>query len=218
MFKIYGSPFSNYHNKVKLALLEKGVAFEEVTTAPSRRDDFLARCPTGKIPFFEVAGGGFCESQAALEYLEECYPAVPLLPADALARAKVRELIQVLEQDVELVARRLLRHAQFGAPLAEAVKEEVAVQLDAGLASFGRLASFSPWVMGDTFTLADCAAAVHIPLTTRITTAVYGRDWFADLPVAAYLAQMKLRPAYQAVRADLAAAKAARQDADKTRK
>ncbi|WP_374350886.1 glutathione S-transferase family protein [Chitinimonas sp.] len=209
MFKLSGMPLSNYHNKVKLALLEKGIAFEEVLARPSQDADYLALCPTGKVPYFEVDGGRFCESQAALEYLEECYPTPPLLPADALARAKVRELIHVFEQDIELVARRMLPHALFGAPLNEGVWDEVARQLDRGLASFRRIARFAPYVAGDAFTMADCAIAMHIPLVTRITQIVYQRDWFADLPVEAYLAQMKQRPAYQQVRADLEAARAA---------
>lgn len=210
MFKLYGSPFSNYHNKVKLALLEKGVAFEEIAAGPSQEADYLARCPTGKVPYFEVDGERFCESQAALEYLEEVYPDHPLLPAEPLARARVRQTVQMLEQDVELVARRLLRHALFGAPLDEGVKAEVAAQLDRGLAAFARVAQFSPWLAGERFTMADCAAAVHIPLVTRLTQAVYQRDWFADLPVAAYLEHLKQRPAYQRVRDDLEAARAAR--------
>lgn len=212
MFKLYGSPFSNYHNKVKLALLEKGIAFDEVMTRPSQDADFLARCPTGKIPFFEVEGGSFCESQAALEYLEEQYPAVPLLPTQPLARAKVRELIQIFEQDIELAARRLLMHVLFGAPLDDAVKVDVAAKLDRGVAEFSRVARFSPWVAGDQFTLADCAFAAHFPLLTRLTMAVYNRDWLADLPMAAYQQALQQRPAFQKVMADLDAARAARGD------
>jgi len=210
VFRLYGSAFSNYSNKVKLTLLEKGIAFEEIATGPSQEADFLARCPTGKVPYFEVDGTRFCESQAALEYLEERYPDLALLPEDLLARAKVRELIQILEQDVELVARRLLPHALFGAPVADGVKDEVARQLDRGVQAFGRVARFSPYLAGEMFTLADCAAAVHFPLINRITDKVYGRDWFAGLPVATYLEHMKQRPAYARVLADMAAARAAR--------
>jgi glutathione S-transferase len=209
MFKLYGSPFSNYHNKVKFALLEKEVPFDEIGRKPSQDAEVLAICPTGKVPYFEVEAGRFCESQAALEYLEEMYPSRPLLPSSPFARAKVRELIQVFEQDIELVARRMLPHALFGAPLNEGVKDEVARQLDRGVAAFARIAKFSPYVAGDAFTLADCAIASHIPLVTLVTKTVYGKDWFAALPVAAYLDLMKQRPAYQRVRADLDAARAA---------
>jgi glutathione S-transferase len=209
MFTLHGTPFSNYYNKVKLALLEKGVDFEEALARPSQAAEFLVQCPTGKVPFFDVEGGHFCESQAALEYLEEQFPDTPLLPPDALARAKVRELIFVFEQDIELVARRMLPHALFGAPLNEGVKDEVARMLDRGVASFSRIARFAPFVAGEQFTMADCAIGMHIPLVTRITTTVYQRDWFAELPADTYLEHMKQRPAYQRVRADLDAARAA---------
>ncbi|MBV8464350.1 MAG: glutathione S-transferase family protein [Burkholderiales bacterium] len=209
MFKLHGSVFSNYYNKVKLALLEKGVAFDEIAAKPSQDTAYLVQCPTGKIPYFEVEAGRFCESQAALEYLEERYPDVPLLPADLLARAKVRELIQIAEQDVELVARRALAHVLYGAPLADAVKDEIARGLDRGMASLSRVVRYAPWAAGDQFTMADCALAAHIPLITWITKAVYGRDWFEGTPAADYLGRMKQRPSYQRVRADLDAARAA---------
>jgi glutathione S-transferase len=209
MFKLHGMVLSNYYNKVKLALLEKGVAFEEIAARPSQDADYLACCPTGKVPWFEVDEGRFCESQAALEYLEERYPEVPLLPADPFERAKVRELIQIVEQDIELVARRALPHVMWGASLADGVKDEIARGMDRGMASLGRVVRYAPWAAGDQFTMADCALASHIPLITRITTTLHGRDWFEGTPAAEYLGRMKQRPAYQRVRADLEAARAA---------
>lgn len=208
MLKLHGTPLSNYYNKVKMALLEKGIPFEEVRAKPSQDEAYLAVCPTGKVPHLELADGRrFCESQAILDYLEECYPQVTLLPQDPFERAKVRELMQIFELSVELVVRRMLPHAIFGAPLNEGVKTEVQAQLDRGMAAFSRVARFAPFVAGEHFTQADCAIAMHIPLMTRITMAVYQRDWLADLPVAAYLEQMKQRPSYQRIRSDLEAAR-----------
>src|SRR5688500_15502404 len=91
---LHGSPISNYYNKVKLALLEKGVPFVEVPTGTGRRDDeMLSASPLGKIPFLKLEDGRtLCESQVILEWLEATHPQVPLLPADPFAAAKVREL------------------------------------------------------------------------------------------------------------------------------
>ena len=47
MIKLYGAPLSNYYNMVKVALLEKGLAFEEVLTPPSQDAGYLAKRPMG---------------------------------------------------------------------------------------------------------------------------------------------------------------------------
>ena len=47
---------------------------------------------SGKVPFLRTEQGALCESQVIVDYLEAAYPAVPLLPADPFAAAKVREL------------------------------------------------------------------------------------------------------------------------------
>ena len=58
MLKLCGFHLSNYHNKVRLALLEKGVPFEEdATCSPSQKDEWLARSPLGKVPILELEGG-----------------------------------------------------------------------------------------------------------------------------------------------------------------
>ena len=52
MFKLCGFRISNYHNKVLIALLEKGVPYEEdCTVMPSQESDYLARSPMGKVPY-----------------------------------------------------------------------------------------------------------------------------------------------------------------------
>ena len=59
MLKLCGFHISNYHNKVRVVLLEKGIAHEEdATCTPSQQpEEFLARTPIGKVPFLELDGG-----------------------------------------------------------------------------------------------------------------------------------------------------------------
>jgi len=58
MLKLCGFHISNYHNKVRIVLLEKGIPFEEDASCnPSQQDEFLARTPIGKVPFLELDGG-----------------------------------------------------------------------------------------------------------------------------------------------------------------
>ena len=94
MLKLCGFTASNYHNKVKFALLEKNIPFEEVIVWPSKEAEHLARSPMGKLPFIDIDGQTITESQVIIDYLEDAYPTTPLYPRDPIAKAHVRELIQ----------------------------------------------------------------------------------------------------------------------------
>ena len=213
MLKLCGFHISNYHNKVRIALLEKGVPFEEDPGCrPSQDAAFLERSPMGKVPWIELDGGRrVAESEVILEYLEEVYPQKPLLPKDPYERAKVRELVTVLELHVELVVRRLYGSLFFGqAPLSDAQKQSIERDLGKGLRALRRLVKFSPYIAGGALTLADCAAFVHLPLVTLSTKLAYGRDFLEDLPqVKPYLKMLGERPAFARVNEDRKAAQAA---------
>ena len=212
MLRLCGFHLSNYHNKVRIALLEKGIAFEEdAACRPSQQDEFLARSPMGKVPFVELDGGvRLSESQAICEYLEEAYPQKPLYPRDPLARAKVRELIIVIELHLELVARRLYRQAFFGGSISDELKRSVEKDLAKGVRALGQLAKFSPYIAGAELTLADCSAFVHLPLVTLSTRIIYGRDFLEGMPqVKPYLKMLAERPAFARVNEDRKSAQAA---------
>ncbi|MFZ9627064.1 MAG: glutathione S-transferase family protein, partial [Burkholderiaceae bacterium] len=106
MIRLHGFAVSNYYNKVKVALLEKGLPFEEVYNRASKDAATLALSPLGKIPFIETEQGPLSESQVIIEYLEDLQPEPALLPSDPWQRAKIRELVAYLETHVELTARR----------------------------------------------------------------------------------------------------------------
>jgi|SRR5688572_24048842 len=212
MIRLCGFHLSNYHNKVRIALLEKGVAFEEdASCRPSQDEAFLARSPMGKVPFVELDGGvRLVESQAICEYLEDAYPQKPLYPRDPLARAKVRELIIVVELHLELVARRLYRQAFFGGTISDEMKAMTEKDLGKGVRALGRLVKFSPYIAGADLTLADCAAFVHLPLVTLSTKIIYGRDFLEGMAqVKPYLKMLGERPAFARVNEDRKSAQAA---------
>ena len=211
MLKLCGFHISNYFNKVRIAMLEKGLEFElDPTCRPSQKDDFLARTPLGKVPFLEVDGEHLVESQVICEYLEAAYPQKPLYPRDPLARARVRELIAIMELHLELVARRLYREVFFGGKISDEVRQSVETDLPKGLRAFRARARFDPYIAGAELTLADCAAAVHLPLVGLSTKLAFGRDALEDLPqVKPYLKRVGERPAFRQVSEDRKAAQAA---------
>lgn len=200
MLMLCGFSASNYYNKVKLALLEKGVPFQEQLAWVGQTD--LAASPLGKVPYLLTPEGPLCESAVIADYIEAAYPAPALVPAQAFAAAKVRELITFMELHLELVARNLYPQAFFGGTVSEAAREKVGIQLEKNIAAFAKLASFAPYVAGDSFSMADCAAIVHLPLISSATKAIYGRDYLAELPVRDYLARMAERPHVQRINAD----------------
>jgi glutathione S-transferase len=210
MLTLCGLPISNYYNKVKLALLEKGVPFAEENVGTNSKDEaVLGDSPLGKIPFIRTAQGGLCESQAILDYIETAYPQPPLLPADAFAAAKVRELTTFIDWHLEIVARQLYGATFFGAePLSEGNLARIRKQLEGNIAAFKKLAKFSPYVAGDTFTQADCAAFASLPLVGMATKAAFGEDLLlaGGVDYKSYVKLIGERPSAQKVVADRKAA------------
>ncbi len=202
MLTLCGFAFSNYYNKVKLAMLEKGIAFDESLVWPDRSDALLSKTPLGKVPFLETPHGTLVESQVQVNFIEASYPERPLLPKDPFAAAKVHELVTFLDVHLELVARELYVEAYFGGKVSDEAKEKGRKLLSKNIAAFAKLAKFGPYIAGDSFTMADCAAICHLPLVQGVGVKMFGEDMFAGLPVADYLKAMAARPTVQKVAAD----------------
>ena len=209
MLTLCGFPISNYYNKVKLALLEKGVPFTEENVKTGSTDEaVLSASPLAKIPYLRTPQGDLCESQAMLEYVDAAFPSPPLLPADPMAAAKVRELTIFIDLHLELVARDLYPQAFFGGTVSENSQARVRKQLEKNIAGFKRLAKFAPFVAGDTFTQADCAAFANLPVVGMATKAIYGEDLLVagGVDYKPYIKLVGERPSAQKVVADRKAA------------
>lgn len=208
MLVLCGLPVSNYYNKVKLALLEKGVPFEEERVGAAgvgaKSTEALRDSPLGKIPFIRTEHGPLCESQAILEYVEARWPEPPLLPKDPFAAAKVRELVAFVDLHVELAARELYPKAFFGGSFDDESAARVRAKLERHIAALARLARFDPFIAGPEFTQADCAAWASFNVVSMATKAIYGED----LLVAGgndwrpYVQRINDRPSAQRVVAD----------------
>jgi glutathione S-transferase len=211
MIKLCGFRISNYHNKVRIALLEKGIAFDEdCEVHPSQTDEYVAKSPMGKVPYLEVDGTRIRESAVILEYLEDAFPQKPLLPKEPLERARVRELVVFLELHLELVARRLYGGLFFGGKFSDETKAQVEKGVAKGVRALKAVARFDPFIAGKDLTIADCAAFVHLPLVTLVTKNAFGRDFLEDIPqVKPYLKMLGERPAFAKVNEDRKAATAA---------
>jgi glutathione S-transferase len=204
MLRLHGFASSNYYNVVKLVLIEKGLAFEEVIAYPPADEAYRSKNPTGKFPCLETEDGSLLgESKVILNYLEEAYPQVPLLPPDPLGRARVRELMEIVDLYLELPARRLYPEALFDQKVSDEVKEEVRAELERGVAGLRERARFEPYIAGPELTLADFGAAIHLPLVSITTKAIYGEDLLeAFQAVRRHREMMGERPSMKRVKAE----------------
>jgi glutathione S-transferase len=211
MLTLCGFAVSNYYNKLKLVLLEKGVPFEERLVYPWQSELVRGASPMGKIPFIETEHGTLSESQVILDYLEERYPQRPLYPSDVFQRAKCRELIQHIELNGEWVARRMYKESFFGGSVSDETKREARGRLEIGLHAVAQLSSFSPYIFGRDFTAADCVAYVHFLMIRLTTEKIYGVNLLErHFPrLRTYLQLMDERPHVQKMLAERETALAA---------
>ncbi|GAB3271319.1 maleylacetoacetate isomerase [Parahaliea aestuarii] len=91
--------------RVRIALNLKKLDWETVPVdllqAEQRGEAYRALNPQGLVPALRLDSGEIItQSLAILEWLEECHPEPALLPADALARARVRSLMYAVACDI----------------------------------------------------------------------------------------------------------------------
>lgn len=207
MIKLYGFSVSNYYNMVKLALLEKGLPFEEVPFYAGQTPEALAISPRGKVPVLGVEQGFINETSVILEYIEQTQKGTPLLPSDPFERAQVLALAREIELYIELPGRACFAEAFFGMSVPEAIKEKTRAELLLGMAALGRHGKFSPYVAGDSLSVADLYFLFSVPLACGVAKKLFGIDLLAEMPKAkALLEFLGGNPNVQRVAADREAA------------
>ena len=204
--KLHGVPLSNFYNMAKHSLLEKNVAFEEILTPPSQDPAFLAKSPMGKVPMLETDDGPLTEVPAIMDYLEDRFPAHPLYPSDAYDRARVIQLMRIMELYVEAPVHPLVG-VLFGREIPPHVMTGARPAAEKGLAALARLAKFSPYIAGDSFTYADIIAYHGFTLGNRLTQQVLNWDMLGTIPgLQAWYDTVSKRDSTSRILADMARA------------
>ncbi|MBX9959035.1 MAG: maleylacetoacetate isomerase [Burkholderiaceae bacterium] len=209
--KLYNYFRSSASFRVRIALALKGLDYEYLSVHLARGDQkqpaYADISPDRLVPLLEEDDGTrLTQSMAIIEYLDETHPAPPLLPADALGRARVRALAQSIACEIHpLNNLRVLKYLVREMKVSEDAKnswyrhwvreglegfERQLVQLAAQRQAAGLPPSLYCW--GDTPTLADCCLVPQIFNARRFETNLEG----LPLTLAAFDACMR-HPAFQ---------------------
>ena len=172
--KLYDYFRSSAAYRVRIGLKLKGLDYQSVPVHLIRdggeqlKAEYRAVNPSALVPCLQDAGATITQSLAILEYLDEMHPMAPLLPRDALGRARVRSLALTIACDIHpLNNLRILRYLVKDAALTEEAKnawyvhwiEEGFATLEAHLAGSSDTGRFCH---GDTPTLADCVLVPQV--------------------------------------------------------
>jgi glutathione S-transferase len=165
---VFGAPYSVYVRAVRLALEEKGIAYElvpvDVFAVGGPPPDHVARHPFGKIPAFEHDGFRLYEAGAITRYVDEGFPGPRLQPADPRERARMNQVISILDSYVyrtlvwDIYVERVA-HPASGIAADEGRIAAALPRAEICLSALTELMGEGPWLAGSTTTLADLHAA-----------------------------------------------------------
>jgi len=182
MITLHGFSSSNYHNIVKHVLIQKRIPFEENVVYPNSTD-LNAINPVGKVPAMTTDFGlNISEASVLIEYLEETYTDVPLYPKDLEARALARQIIKVSELYLELPTRRLLPAVFSNVRVSDETVDEVSTVFRRGIRSIASLSKFSPYVLGETLTMADIYLRYALAIPKMVGPSLLNIDVMDEIP------------------------------------
>ncbi len=207
---LYGAAYSVYVRIARLALIEKGVAHDlvevDVFGSGGPPADHLARHPFGRIPALDHDGFVLYEPAAITRYVDDAFAGPALLPADARGRARVAQIVAMIDA---YGYRPLVWGLFVGRNRAEAqgnLPDEAAIaaaraQARTFLAALEALCGDGPWAVGADLSLADLHLA---PVFAYFTLTADARDLLAPCPrLRAWWQAMAARPSLAATRSPL---------------
>jgi glutathione S-transferase len=199
--KLYYHPLASYCWKVLIALYENDTPFERQLvdlSKPEQRAELARLSPFVKFPTLEdrARGRTLWESTTIIEYLAQHHAGKSaLVPADPDAAFEVRRKdrffdLYVHESMQKIVGDRLRPEGKRDALGVEQARAALATSYD----WLERELGSQPWAAGDTFGMADCAAAPALYYANRV--APFGTTYPRT---AAYLERLHARPSFARV-------------------
>ena len=202
---LFDAALSPYAQKVKIALLEKDIAYDLKTPALGVNDAELVRVsPRGEVPALADGDLAVFDSAVILEYIEDKWPDPALMPASAEGRARVRMIQELCDSRFDALnwgLNEVISFKRAEGPLAQKI-------IAAAGREIGQLRDWlegqlggKDWFNGDAFGMGDLVVFPYLS-----TAALFKFGPVDDTPLADWLERMRKRPS---VRQVLAEAKAA---------
>jgi glutathione S-transferase len=196
MLQLFAHPFSSYCQKALIAFYENDIPFDFRLLEPSEQangEEFSRRWPIGKFPLLVDGERTVIETSIIIEYLQIHYPGpVTLIPANPDTALEVRMLDRFFDNYVMTpqgaCVFNALRPEESRDPYGVA---QAKATLDTSYAWLNERMAGREWAVGDSFTLADCAAAPSL----------FYADWTHAIPdelthLKAYRARLLARPSF----------------------
>ena len=204
---VFGAAYSVYVRIVRLALAEKGIAYRlqevDIFADGGPPPDYLARHPFGRIPAFEHDGFRLHETSAIARYVDEAFAGPRLQPDDAKWRARMNQVIGILDSYAYRPLVWDIYVERMSAPREGRAADEAKIvaalpRARLCLDVLAELMADAPFLAGEDPTLADLHAA---PMFAYFQAAPEGAAMMAERPsLVAWWRRMVARPSMTATR------------------
>ncbi len=207
MITLYDHPLSPYAQKVKIALREKGLAFEAIAPgglgAGGAQGEFVEASPRAEVPALVDGNIRVFDSTIILEYLDDAYPDPAMRPAAPADRARVRMLEEVMDTHFEAINWGLSEIRWFkraeGAQ-AEALFTAAKAQTEGFFVWLEKELGDRAWFNGESFGWGDLSVVPYVNGSVG-----QGNPPVRGTKLSAWLERANARPSVAATNADMAA-------------
>ncbi|NQX94005.1 MAG: glutathione S-transferase family protein [Erythrobacter sp.] len=202
MWFLYQFPLCPFSRKIRLLMGEKNIAYQPVREDPwNASDAFFNLNPAGRTPVAvsEDRSVVLADSRAIGEYIEETVDRVPMISGSAQARAEIRRLTALFDENFfrdvtePLLNERMKKRLILRQPPDSAVLSEAMRMAHGHLDYMDWLIDNRPWLAGSTMSMADLAAAAQISVADYLG----GIDWTDHEQTRGWYAVFKSRPSFQ---------------------
>ena len=198
---LFGLTRSVYTRIARLALEEKGVPYDlvevEIFGEHGVPRSHFERHPFGRIPVLRHEAFTLYETSAITRYVDEAFPGPALQPSEAIARARMNQVIGILDSYAYqpmvwgLFVQRVRIPLNGGVPNEDQIKTSL-VQVNTCLDVLSRILGNSPYFAGAALSLADLHA---FPMLQYLSLAVEGQQALRSRPaLTEWLDSIRGRP------------------------